>query len=167
MAERVRLKDPPKSRKKEVAVPSDPVWTAKAAREYAFRTGEPPHLFLLRISRGEIIEDGTPKGHRPTIAERIDCAKACAQYFVPKLGSLAVREEPDAPPTQQLVFNEEALESLSPHELAIFEKVFGTIIGRTDKREDKDKADKKQSENRFTRTLDLTAEPVATKPRSG
>lgn len=159
-AERIRLSDkPPKKPKKptEVAIPHAPVFTAKAAREYAFQTGEMPHLFLLRISRGEIIEDGTPGGHRPTLEERIDCAKACAQYFVPKLGSLAVKEDPDSTPRQQMVFNEEALEGLTPDELDVFERVFGKLLGRGSSREGADTKDKKPTKE-YTRTLDLKAE---------
>jgi len=153
MVERIRLNDKPKTPKVTgVPVTVPIVWTAKAAREYAFQTGEMPHLFLLRISRGEMIDN-----HRPTMEERIDCAKACAQYFVPKLGSLAVKDESDPVPTQQMVFNAEALESLSPDELATFEKVFGKLLGRGDSREGENNKDKKPVKN-YSRTLDLTAE---------
>lgn len=157
MAKRIRLSDKPPKTPTEIAIPHAPVWTAKAAREYAFQTGEMPHLFLLRISRGEIIEDGTPHGHRPTLDERIDCAKACAQYFVPKLGSLAVKEDLDPTPRQQMVFNEEALEGLTPDELDVFERVFGKLLGRGSSREGEDLKDKKQVKA-YTRTIDLEAE---------
>lgn len=50
------------------------------AREAAAKTGEMPHEFLLRVVRGEDID-----GHLPTFAERIDAAKAAAQYFAPRL----------------------------------------------------------------------------------
>jgi len=50
------------------------------AREQAMTTGDLPHEFLLRVARGEEID-----GHIPTFAERIDAAKAAAQYFAPRL----------------------------------------------------------------------------------
>jgi len=155
---RVRLKEDVPKEPGLVSTTSPLVkWTAKAAREHAFQTGEMPHLFLLRISRGEVIEDGTPRGHRPTIEERIDCAKACAQYFVPKLGSLAVKDDTDTTPRQQMVFNEEALESLTPDELDVFQRVFGKLLGRGDSREDANTRDKKPVKE-YSRTIDLKVE---------
>lgn len=150
---RIRLKEDIKKEDHKLVTPPGLIkWTARAAREWAFTTGEMPHMFLLRVSRGEMIDN-----HRPTMDERIDCAKACAQYFVPKLGSLAVKEDTEQVPTQQMVFNEDALESLTPDELATFEKVFGKLLGRGDSREGEDQKNKKPVKN-YSRTLDLTAE---------
>lgn len=61
------------------------------AREEAAKTGELPHEFLLRVSRGEKVGD-----YEPTFAERIDAAKACAQFFAPKL--TAAQVDTDIPP---------------------------------------------------------------------
>ena len=55
------------------------------AREEAAKRGELPHEFLLRVARGDEID-----GHSPTFAERIDAAKAAAQYFAPRLTSAHV-----------------------------------------------------------------------------
>jgi hypothetical protein len=55
------------------------------AREAAARTGELPHEFLLRISRGEEID-----GHTPEFAERVDAAKAAAPYYAPRLATSQV-----------------------------------------------------------------------------
>ena len=53
---------------------------AKEGIERAKATGELPHEFLLRVSRGEPID-----GKKPKPSERIDAAKAAAPYFAPKL----------------------------------------------------------------------------------
>jgi len=58
---------------------------SKQAREEAAKTGELPHEYLLRISRGEKIE-----GYTPTFTERMDAAKAAAPYFAPKLSTTSV-----------------------------------------------------------------------------
>lgn len=59
--------------------------------------GELPHEFLWRISRGEPIEgwyfDQKKKKHcrttlHPTLDQRIDCAKAAAPYFAPRLSTI-------------------------------------------------------------------------------
>lgn len=55
------------------------------AREEAAKTGELPHEFLLRVSRGEQIDD-----HKPAFPERMDAAKAAAPYFAPRLSTTAI-----------------------------------------------------------------------------
>jgi hypothetical protein len=60
------------------------------------KNGELPHEFLLRIVRGEEIrhgkdkETGQPIYVTPTIEQRIECAKAAAPYFAPKLSTIEV-----------------------------------------------------------------------------
>lgn len=64
-------------------------------RRLARQTGELPHEFLLRVSRGEVIEVQKRDPDDPTLffteqvvpdlPMRIDAAKACAPYFAPKL----------------------------------------------------------------------------------
>ena len=61
------------------------------AREEAAKTGELPHEFLWRVSRGENIGD-----YEATLADRIDASKACAQFFSPKLAAAQV--DTDIPP---------------------------------------------------------------------
>lgn len=53
------------------------------AREEAAKTGELPHMFLLRVTRGEKIN-----GYEPTFEERIDAAKAAAPFFAPKMAAI-------------------------------------------------------------------------------
>jgi len=55
------------------------------AREEAAKTGELPHEFLLRVARGEKIDD-----HSPEFAERVDAAKAAAPYFAPRFSATTV-----------------------------------------------------------------------------
>jgi len=64
---------------------------SRAARERAAATGELPHEFLLRVSRGEEVD-----GHKPSFSERVDAAKVAAPYFAPRLASMAV-ERPREP----------------------------------------------------------------------
>lgn len=67
-----------------------------AAREAARLTGELPHEFLLRVTRGEIIaqpvrmESGETKTvyQIPDLPMRIDAAKSAAPYFAPKLSAV-------------------------------------------------------------------------------
>lgn len=55
---------------------------SRRAREEAAKTGELPHMILLRIARGEVLD-----GHTPAFSERMDAAKAAAPYFAPKLAA--------------------------------------------------------------------------------
>lgn len=68
------------------------------AREAAKATGELPHEFLLRVSRGETIQIGTtkkgkPKFYTPSFAARFNAAVAAAPYFQPKLASVEQKIE--------------------------------------------------------------------------
>lgn len=66
-----------------------------AVRKLARDSGELPHEFLLRITRGEIIRQQVPSKDDPTVYEeielvpdlamRVDAAKAAAPFFAPKL----------------------------------------------------------------------------------
>ena len=58
-----------------------------ADRRRAALTGDLPHEFLLRIMRGEMIN-----GIKPDLPTRIDCAKAAAPYYAPKLAQVQVLE---------------------------------------------------------------------------
>jgi len=58
------------------------------ARKAAKATGELPHEFLLRVSRGDRVE-----GYAPTFAERMDAAKAAAPYFAARLTAATVAAE--------------------------------------------------------------------------
>ena len=124
--------------------------TIKQLRDYALRSGEMPHMFLLRIARGESMGS-----YKPTFEQRIDAAKACASYFVPKMNAIAVKDMDDTPPEKQLVFDEERLKELSHDELVIFQKVFGKLLGGGDTGKSKDTRDSEKVENRYTRTIDL------------
>jgi hypothetical protein len=71
----------------------------KEARERALLTGELPHEFLLRVSRGEIIRtkiinEATGEEYERVEAydfdKRIDAAKAAAPYYAPKISTVEV-----------------------------------------------------------------------------
>lgn len=68
------------------------------AREVARSTGELPHEFLLRVSRGETIQigltkKGKPKFYTPSFSARFNAAVAAAPYFQPKLASVEQKVE--------------------------------------------------------------------------
>jgi hypothetical protein len=58
---------------------------AKKARTEAAASGELPHEFLLRISRGEEVG-----GFRPEFKDRMAAAIAAAPYFAPKMAATEV-----------------------------------------------------------------------------
>jgi len=73
---------------------------SRAARDAAVVTGELPHEFLLRVSRGgPIIELVAREGvyeavqRPPTFSERVDAAKAAAPFYAPKLANVAAQVE--------------------------------------------------------------------------
>lgn len=55
---------------------------------HAKATGELPHEFLLRVVRGQCIDD-----QYPTLEQRIAAAVAAAPYFAPKLAAVEQRIE--------------------------------------------------------------------------
>jgi hypothetical protein len=119
--------------------------TAAQLRDWALRSGEMPHIFLLRVSRGETID-----GHKPSFETRIEAARFCAPYLIPRLRLIELSDaERDPRPTEQLVFNEDVLETLSEAELAIFRKMFSKITGRVDPKPEPEAA----QPNRYRRTL--------------
>lgn len=120
---RIRVQKEDKKKEEKTKLPTmghQHRWTAKAAREWAYATGELPHMFLLRVARGEEVKNGG----KPTFEEMVDAAKACAPFFAPKLQSVTVTDREETDPPQELVFNEEVLEGLTDAELAVFQKVF-------------------------------------------
>lgn len=71
----------------------------RASVEHAQATGEMPHYFLLRITRGEVISTDVldpitgelKKVYQvPDLNMRVDAAKAAAPYFAPKLSAVEV-----------------------------------------------------------------------------
>ena len=65
------------------------------ARSHAVATGELPHEFLLRVSRGELIGN-----HVPTFEERIDAAKAASPYYQPRLAMQEVEVKKTTDPVR-------------------------------------------------------------------
>lgn len=74
---------------------------SNAARAHAEATGELPHIFLLRITRGEVISTDVmdpvtgqlKKVYQvPDLPMRMDAAKAAAPYFAPKLSAVEVTQ---------------------------------------------------------------------------
>lgn len=71
---------------------------SQKAREAASAGGELPHEFLLRVARGGVIRetvvrDGvqTVEEREPTLAERMDAAKAAAPFYAPKMASVEMK----------------------------------------------------------------------------
>lgn len=124
MVERARLHEPPI--RKNGNVPKEHTkWTVRAIREWAFQSGELPHVLLLRVSRGEKIGK-----YKPTFEDRVDAAKAVASYFAPKMQAIAVQDV--TPPQQQpntFIFDAAKLGALSDEELTILERVFDKLDG--------------------------------------
>lgn len=61
-------------------------------REAAANTGELPHEFLLRVSRGEmIVMPGQKKPHYPTFSERVQAADKAAPYYAPRLSAVGIK----------------------------------------------------------------------------
>lgn len=56
--------------------------------EGARAQGQLPHEFLLAVSRGEKFGN-----HEPTFLERIDAAKAAAQFYAPRLAATELSGE--------------------------------------------------------------------------
>ena len=63
----------------------------EGARKRAALSGDLPHEFLLGIMRGNCVwHDGVKI--RPSLEMRIDCAKAAAPFYSPKLAQVSVTE---------------------------------------------------------------------------
>ena len=73
----------------------------KTIRAQAIESGELPHEFLLRVSRGEKIKAAIhllTGGYQevelpPTLEQRIDAAKAAAPFFAPRLAQIEQKIE--------------------------------------------------------------------------
>lgn len=150
---RVRLNKEPgptgDSRDKPATSVAPISWTVRNVRDWAYRTGEVPHIFLLRIARGEEID-----GYQPTFQDRVDAAKNCAGYFAPKLQAVHISEKDPGVKAQEISFNADALSELDDAELAIFEKVFGKLVGRGNAGSGKDPKVIESSEIEYKRTID-------------
>jgi hypothetical protein len=60
----------------------------KSTAEYRRRiaeSGELPHEFLLRVARGEVMDEN---GQPPTLALRMKAAADCAPYFAPRMATV-------------------------------------------------------------------------------
>lgn len=71
------------------------------ARQHAQSTGELPHEFLLRVARGESIDE-----HVPEFRDRVDAAKAAAPYFAPRLAATAVELTQKSKTAQEMTDDE-------------------------------------------------------------
>lgn len=102
-------------RRAKVGKSGGKILATTAAKRAALDAGMLPHEFLLRIVRGEPIKqkrfepildvDGQPTGEfrvvedelYPTLPERIECAKAAAPYYAPRLAVQLMNGQNDAP----------------------------------------------------------------------
>lgn len=129
----------------------------RALRDWALRSGEMPHMMLLRVSRGEQIGE-----HTPTFIQRIDAAKACAAFFAPRLGSIVISEdERSVAKAQQMVLDAATLSKLDADELNQFTRLFCKLTGAGDNGSSANRI-VEETTKAYTRTLDLEAERVAT-----
>lgn len=95
--------------------------TAKQIREWAYRSGMVPQVFLLNIMRGEKVGD-----HKPTFKERMEAARMCISYFAPQMKSIEVTDTtPPQEPT--VVLNEAALAKLTDDEVELFGRVLAKL----------------------------------------
>ena len=62
----------------------------KIAREAAREKGLLPHEFLLAVTRGEPIRDKDGTETKPTMAQRMEAAKAAAPYYAPRMATVEV-----------------------------------------------------------------------------
>lgn len=85
--------------------------------------GELPHEFLLRVARGQKIQHGEdaitgePLFFMPSREERIDCAKAAAPYFAPRLSATEVIRGIDDEALLELIIGFAAAEGFSLNDL--------------------------------------------------
>lgn len=94
--------------------------TAKEIRIQAAKTGELPHVLLLRVSRGERIN-----GVMPDLEMRIDAAIKAAPFFAPKLNSVHVTNEERPTQTNVVFLDPYMLSQMSESELHVLRKYFG------------------------------------------
>lgn len=80
----------------------EPNKATKEAIEIAAASGELPHEFLLRVSRGGKID-----GHDVTFTERTDAAKNAAPYYAHRLASIE-HTGPDGGPIDLRIANAKA-----------------------------------------------------------
>jgi hypothetical protein len=73
-------------------------------REQAAATGELPHEFLLRVSRGgPIAMPGKKRPYYPTFEQRFLAADKAAPYYAPRLSSIGVKAPPVENPWAELL----------------------------------------------------------------
>ena len=146
---RKRLRDEPPVSGPPVPASNGPKWTMKAIRKWAFESGELPHVFLLRVSRGEEVD-----GYKPTFADRVDAAKNVAQYFAPKLAAMAVSEITPPPEQTENTFKLDAqkLGELSDAELNLLEKILIRFDG--DKGADQGRTTYQADPKEYQKTID-------------
>lgn len=119
-----------------------------AARQAAARTGELPHEFLLRVSRGKV---RAIDGEKVDLAMRLEAAKAAAPYYAPKLTSVSQESKVQV---QVLQISQDKLKSLSPEELDVLERVLDRLQ-RSDTGDQSGEVDQAE-QNLFAATLDAS-----------
>lgn len=114
---RLRLKERA-SGETRIQPPGRDYRNAKSIREWAYRSGLMPQVFLLKVVRGEVID-----GYEPSFRDRFDAAKACVNYFAPSMKTVEVKDGDNAPvQTSSLVLDQVTLDRMTDDELAVLRR---------------------------------------------
>ena len=125
---RLRLREKGGGPKGQLQPPGRDQRNARSIREWAYRSGMMPQVFLLKIVRGEVIDDYTP-----TFEDRFNAAKACVNYFAPSMRSVEVKDmDGVVTQTNSLVLDQNALERLSDEELVVLKTALTKLQTGTD-----------------------------------
>ena len=95
----------------------------RTLRHWCHGSGMTPAEFLVRLMRGEKV-----LGMKATPEQRIECARAAAQFFTPKLKQVKIEEHEEV--DRHIIFDASALEALNHEELSVFLRVFNFISGK-------------------------------------
>jgi hypothetical protein len=130
------------------AKPAQPVGrvgrNARSIREWAYSSGMVPQVFLLRIMRGEVIDD-----HVPTFEERIDAAKACIKFFAPSMKQVEYKDETPHQPVTLLDPN--VLAKMDENELLVLKRAVTKLAAGPDA--NKSGFSKQEAEDTYKATI--------------
>lgn len=104
---------------------------SKEAVEKAKASGLLPHEWLLEVMRADKESISKVLRFAPTVEQRIDAAKACANYFAPKIAQVTMMG-PNGGPIPVLQLSPDQLKRLKPDELAALERALGRLQRSTD-----------------------------------
>lgn len=138
---RLRLKEPGGGSKGALQPPGRDQRTARSIREWAYRSGMMPQVFLLKIMRGETID-----GYEPTFRDRFDAAVQCVRYFAPSMKSVEIKNEDTVVQTSTLTLDPTVLDRMTEDELIILKRAITKLHTGVDA----DRSGKRKEEARET-----------------